>query len=327
MNKELKKYLAILKKVREGREVSKEDLSFFAEYTPEVDSSKMEAIIASGDFSNPAEVQAALQEASVALQTSPEYKDKISQAAADNEGTEVAGKITQGLNMLLGLRDISQSKQQINASNAALAKSKRPSRPVVPQRDQYLQQALRSAEQGTFDSERAMAPVRAEIQDQYLTDQANAKTASTGQSGAFGAYSQLAANRRNRAALNLAPIQDQVRSREQQRYDNLLGMRLDETQNMFQNQASTYPYELQQYRAEQDAAGELGAMGRENLRNSVFGVASQIPQAVGDEYAKRRYRKLYDQLSMYSPEAADIGVKGNQYLDQQLYTQQFNPFG
>jgi hypothetical protein len=318
MDKKLKQYLNVLQRVRSGKKVSKEELEFFTEYTPEVDDSKMQALVASGDFSDPQQVQQALQEASIALQSSPEYKDKMIQLAADSQGREVSEKIGQGLNLLLGANYIAQSVKQINESKSQLAKSKRPSRPVVPQRDLYLQQALRSAQEGGQDAAKALAPVQAQIQDQYLTDQANATTASTGQAGAYGAYSQLAANRRNRAAMNLAPIQDEIRRGQQNRYDQLLGMRLDETQNMFQNQASLYPTELQQYQYEQNAAVSLGAQGRENLNASLYGMASQLPNMVGNEYSKRKYQNLLNQMNMYGEEPAKIAVKNQQYLDQQF---------
>jgi hypothetical protein len=192
--------------------------------------------------------------------------------------------------------DVSNSIAQIQAGNKAAKDSKRPGRPAIPQRDQLLQQALRQAQEGSFDSERALAPARAQIQDQYLNDIQNAKTASTGQAGAFGAYSQLAADRRNRASLDLAPMGDEIKARQQQRYDNLLGMRMDETQNMFQNQVQLYPHDLQQYNLDQQAAASLGSTGRENLRNSLYGLGSQIPQMAGRLGAERRLRNLKNQL-------------------------------
>jgi hypothetical protein len=318
MNKELKRYIDILKRIRSQKPVDKEDMGFFISYTPDLDEEKIKKVMEGGEFTSSEELRDAVLQAGVMLQTTDSYKDIIAEQQAENQGAELSGKIAQGLNLLMGVKDIADSTKQINEANALAAKNKRPARPVVPQRDLYLQQALRSAQEGTFDSARAMAPVQAEIQDQYLTDMANAQTASTGQAGAFGAYAQLAANRRSRAAMNLAPVADTIRAREQQRYDNLLGARLEETQNMFQNQASLYPHELQQYRNDQEIAANLGATGRSNLRNSIFGVASQIPQAVGDQYAKQKYRRLRDQMSMYSPEAADIAVKNAQYLDQQF---------
>jgi hypothetical protein len=314
MDKDLKRYIQILRRVQANGEVSSDDLSFFMGYTADVDEEKLKKVTEGGEFTSREDFLGALRQVSTQLQTSPEYKDKILQAAADNQGTKVAEKLSTGLNLLMGASDIAQSVNQINASKEALAKSKRPSRPRVPQRDQYLQQALRSAQEGTFDAQRAMAPVQSQIQDQYQTDISNAQTASAGQSGAFGAYAQLAANRRNKAAMNLAPIADDVRAREQQRYDNLLGLRMNETQNMFDNQASLYPYDLQQYQNEQEAAASLGATGRSNLRNSMFGVASQIPGAVGNQVSRNRYRNLYNQMSAYGDDVANSAVRAKEKL-------------
>jgi hypothetical protein len=319
MDKETKRYLELVRRIRGGdKTTSPEDLAFFATYTAEMDKAKLDKLVESGDWVNPKDMQGAIQEAVVAIQNSPEYKEKILKASSDAKGKEVSDRLTQGINLVLGANYIAQSVKQINESKSQLAKSKRPSRPVVPQRDLYLQQALRGAQEGGQDAAKALAPVQAQIQDQYLTDQANATTASTGQAGAYGSYSQLAANRRNRAAMNLAPIQDEIRRGQQGRYDQLLGMRLDETQNIFQNQASLYPTELQQYQYEQNAAGSLGAQGRENLNASLYGMASQIPNMVGNEYSKRKYQNLLNQMNMYGEESANIAVKNQQYLDEQI---------
>lgn len=318
MDKELQRYLKVLRAINApGSRVSKEDLRFFAGFSPSVDETVMQKIIEGGEFANPQEAQAALQQASIVLQSSPVHKEKMLEIASEKAGNETSEKVTQGLNILLAGSDILTSINQIQESKSQLSKSRKPSRPAVPQRDAYLQQALRGAQQGTYDTQRALAPVQAEIQDQYQTDIVNAKTASTGQAGQFGAYAQQAADRRNRAAMQLAPISDSIKAREQGNYNNLLGMRANETQQMFQNQAQLYPYDLQQYRTEQESAGALGATGRENLRNSMFGLASQIPN-IAKNRTRDRWRQAYNTMSMYGEEPAKIAADNQEYLDQQF---------
>jgi hypothetical protein len=292
---ELKKYFAIANKLRSGKEVGTKDIEFFLSYTPEVDEAKMQTLVDGGEFASFEDAQGAMIEAGRALQSSPEYKTKTLEIAKQAESSRISDKLATGINLVLGGTDIAASINQIRSSESALKKSRKPARPAVPQRDLYLQQALRTSQEGSFDAARAMAPVQAEIQDQYLSDIQGAKTASAGQAGAYGAYRQLAANRRNRSALDLAPIQDSIRAREQQRYDNLLGMRQNETQQMFQNNAGLYETDLRQYNNEQLAAGQLGSTGRQNLRDSLYNMGGQAADYIGSNYAQRRYRNLENQ--------------------------------
>jgi hypothetical protein len=297
MNEKLKRFFSIANRIQQGLDVEDSDLEFYFSYAPEIDQEKIDKFLSSkdGEGLSQQDVNAALLESSRQLQASPEYKERLLNIALDKKSGELTDKIAQGANLLLGASDIAQSLSQISASKSALSKSKRPSRPIVPGRDLYLQQALRGAEEGTMNAARALAPAEAQIQDQYQADLANAKTASTGQAGAFGAYAQTASNRRNRAAQALVPLADEVKAREQARYDNLLGMRQQETQNMFQNQASLYPYDLQQYNADQQAAASLGSTGRENLRNSLYNFAGNLAPAIGKMYKERRYRNYRNQ--------------------------------
>ena len=312
---ELKRYFDIARRLSDGKEVLSEDIEFFLSYTPEVDEAKMRKLVEGGDFSSFEEAQAAITEAARALQSTPEYKESVLQIAQDAEGKRLTEKFAQGVNIVLAGSDIATSINQISQANKAAKRSKRPARPSIPRRDLMLQQALRSAEEGTFDTQRALAPVQQEIQDQYLADVQNAKTASTGQAGAYGAYRQIAANRRNRAAMQLAPIADQIRAREQARYDNLLNMRAQETQNMFENQASLYPYDLQQYQNEQNRIDRVGALGRYNLRGSLYNLGNQAAGFAGSEAARRRFERLRNRalIAGVDPdiaEQADKNVRG-----------------
>lgn len=299
----ISKYFQIVKKINSQVRLTDDELKFYYETTPEIDKGKIDEFIeasrkASKDPKNftvdPELSEAAIIEAGRMIQSDPVYKQQTLDLAQSTEAKALSDKFLTGINLVLGATDVANSINQIRASKEALKKSRKPGRPAIPQRDQYLQNALRNAEEATFDSARALAPVQQQIQDQYLSDVQDAKTAATGQAGAYGAYRQLAANRRNRAATQLAPIQDQIRRQEQARYDNLLGMRADETQQMFQNQASLYGNDLDQYNREQQAIGSLGATGRENLRGSLYNIGGQVANTASQAYTNRRYRDLYN---------------------------------
>jgi hypothetical protein len=317
----LKRFFEVANRIRFGT-ASEDDLKFYYEYAPEIDQAKVDKFLDSEDGLKMdfEDANAAFIEVGQALQSDPKYKDMTLKIGREAESTKLGEKIAGGINLILAGSDIAQSINQIRAANKGAKESKRPTRPTIPQRDAALQQALRGAQVDVSSQENAIAPVKAQIQDQYLNDIANAKTASTGQAGAYGSYAQLAANRRNRAAMQLAPIADQIKRQDQARADQLLGMRADETQQMFQNQATLYPADLQQYQLDQQAAAQLGSTGRSNLRNSLYNFGSQVAPQAADYYTQRKYRNLHNNVAASLGEtAADIAEKNQQYLDEQYY--------
>lgn len=309
---ELKKYFEIIAQLRAGK-ATKDDIQFFLTYTPQIDEAKMKKLVDGGQFASFEDAKGAILEAGKALQSSPQYKEQLLSLSQEATAGKISNQVAQAANLILGGTDIGVSLNQIAQANKASKSSRRPSRPAVPQRDLMLQQALRNSQENTYDAQRAIAPVQQNIEDQYLSDVQGAKTASTGQAGAYGAYRQLAANRRNRSAMELAPIQDSIRAREQQRTDQLLGMRADETQNMFQNQASLYPYDLRQYNYDQEAAASLGSTGRANLRDSLYNLGGQVAGFAGQNIAQRRYDKLRNQ-ALAAGMNPDTVIKAEQNL-------------
>jgi len=318
---DIKKYVRIALRLKSSPlDVSKDDLKFFAGYTPEIDENRIAEINTELDRLKksgeqvPPELTAEILMSNTQQQLgTPELKDKILQVAQETEAGKNFDKIAQGLNVLLAGTDVAQSINQIAQSKNLQNKSRRPTAPGIPQRDQYLQQALRNTQEGNYGVSQALAPAQAEIGDQYRADLQNAKTASTGQAGAFGSYAQLAANRRNRAALDLVPLGNQVKQQNVQNYNQLLGMRQQETQNQYENSLATYPYDLQQYQLEQQMAGHLGAQGNINLRNSATELGGGLAKTLADMKAKRRYdaiRNLHDVTGH-----GDMAVKANQTLD------------
>lgn len=321
----LKKYFDIVKRINAGLDVDDSDIEFFMEYSPEIDEKVIDNFVAKGEAASAQEAQAALIQATRKLQSDPVYKQKILKIASDQEGARLTEKMSEGMNLVLAGTDIIQSINQIRSAKRASAKSRKPGRPAVPQRDALLQAALRDAQEGiTYEGQRAIAPVQAQIQDQYQNDIQNARIASTGQAGAFGAYAQVAADRRNRAAMNLAPIQDEIRRGQQARYDSLLGQRLQETQNMFQNEASLYPYDLQQYNQDQQAIGALGQAGRTNLRTSLYGLGNQLPTIAGNRYARNKYKQWSDSMAAYGDDVAKMSERSAVELDK--YSNPYNDY-
>lgn len=320
-DKDLEKYLRIVERLRAGRPVSKEELRHFTSYSQDIDEGKLAKIRAKLSTEEglknltDQDVSDYLSEAQKAM-SSDTYKDQVLQLSQDAEKGRVSEKVAQGLNAALSGLDIQSSINQINQGKKLAASNVRPNRPTVPGRDPALQQALNQAQIGTLDQSKALAPAQLQILDQYLSDLNNAKVASAGQTGIYGALGQQAANRRNRASLDLVPLADQIKAREQGRYGDLLQMRQNETQNNFQNQAQLYPSDLDQYNRNNVAAGNLAAQGRVNLRNSITNAGQSIPDIVAQLRTDRQYNKLYNQMSQnHGDTAAQAAVYANKALN------------
>lgn len=316
------KYTKIAFKLKQDpTSVSNDDLEFFYSYTPEIDESRLdeinkeiESLKGKGEPVDPSLTAEGLLLSTQQILSSPDFKERTLKLAQDAQSNKTFNKISEGLNLLLAGSDVANSINQIAQSKQMASKNKRPSAPAIPQRDQYLQQALRQAQDGNYGVSQTLAPVQAEIADQYRADLQNAKTASTGQAGAFGSYAQLAANRRSRAALNLAPIANDVRMQNQQVYNDLLGKRQQETQNIFENSMASYPYDLQQYQLDQSAAAHLNQTGNENLRQSLTNLGTAVANPVAEMLAKRRYDRIRSKFDMYGQ--GDLAAKANRTLDE-----------
>lgn len=313
------KYLRILQRLRAGKPVSKEEIRFFVDFTSDVDEEKLKSLQRKSfkDLSID-EIQQMIDESGKLMLSDPSNKAKTLELAQEAEQGRVSDKIATGLNILLSGADIAASVRQINESNKLLNQNKKPARPGVPKADPYLDNAINQASQGTLNAQRAIAPVQQEIGDQYLSDLNNAKIASTGQAGTYGALAQVAANRRNRSANQLAPIYDQVRSNELGRLDNLVGMRMGQNQQNFANQASLYQTDLDQYNQALQSAGALGSTGRSNLRNSLGNFASFLPSAVSKMQSDRKYNDIYNRMAGYGDDNAKAAVNAQRELDRRF---------
>jgi hypothetical protein len=106
----------------------------------------------------------------------------------------------------------------------------------------------------------------------------------------------------------------QIMMQNRENYNHLLGLKQQENQNIFNSQAFSYPYDLNQYQNEQETGARLGQVGNVNLRNSLanFGQAGvdiatnmsrqrklRMLQSTLGEQAANAYSKLH---SYHSPQ-------------------------
>lgn len=189
---------------------------------------------------------------------------------------EVTEDLASGLNVLRDFTQYGIGSGQARQADRTLGRLRRPNMPALPQRDIYLDNAIADAQRGTMDAARVIEPARQELQRGFASDLAAARGAVGGQAGAYGALAQTAALRRNRGISELAPIIDNIRSREQARLDDLLARRSAQRQQDFQNRLQLYDQENSIYNQDVTAASELGLAGRENM----YGALNQMPDSL-----------------------------------------------
>jgi hypothetical protein len=311
--KDLARYWAIIQRHMAGQPLSKEDNDFFVKYLPYVDETRMKRIIeqgVTGGFS-PEDVDNAIQQMTVAQITKPEYKQKLMDFASTKEAGRVAGNVRNAVNTALAAVDIGLSASQISNVRNELRKSRRPQRPAPLTKDPTLQAELGAAQQETLDAARAVSPAQQAILDNYMSDLNQARTASTGQAGVYGALGQVASTRRARASQQLAPVVDTIRARRQARLNDLLRMNQAENMAIQQSQAQFYPTDQMMYLREQQGLGGALAQGRQNLRGALTNIAAPAVEMTAQNVLRKRSQDAYNKLSaMYGQEIGKLAADG-----------------
>lgn len=208
----------------------------------------------------------------------PEGQAQIRDAVAGRKEERFVKRYSPFFNAILSGADVISSLSQISKSNEALRDIRKPGMPSIPGIDPALDHAIRQAQLGTMDAARAVGPARQELQDQYGKDIALAKTVGGGQAGTYGALGQVASMRRARGAAGLAPIVDSIRAREQGRADDLMRLRMNQANQNYYNRFRQSQVNLDQYNRDVMAAGQLGSVGRMNLRNAAQSLLNQVPR-------------------------------------------------
>ncbi len=307
----MEEYLRILRAIHAGRPVSKKDIGYFASFHggKEFDAASFEKLktkLASAEGMSSltdADWSKYMDETKNRLTTDPAYRE-ATMALAQKTGTDAdTAKLKAGLNSILAGSDILTSANQIARGNQAAAQVRRPARPPVLQRDQMLAQALNDSQRGTLDQSAAIQPATLANLDQYKADLGTAQTASAGQPGAFGAYAQAASGRRDRANAALVPLGNDIKRQEIANRNQLLGMRMGESQAINQSQSANYGLDQYQFNLDRQAANELGQVGRYNLRNAMTGAAGALVP-IGQQLSRQKYNDIYSRGLAYGPEHA-----------------------
>ncbi len=325
---EYKKYLQLLKKLKERNKIlSNDELKFIIKFEQDVDQGLLDKKLSGPEWDKLSESErgelqrAQAHEATKLFLQDPSYKQHIIDLNEEAAKGRLTEQITTGLNIALAGSDVVSAIGQTQQAKGAARRSLKPQRPAPLTESPELKYAIEQAQQGNMDAVRALAPAQLAILDNYLSDLNQAKTASTGQAGTYGALGQLASNRRNRANVELAPMYDSVVARNQGRLDNLLGMKLAENQAIQQSQAAFYPTDINQYQYDQTAANNNMVAGQQNLRGSLTELGKFLPKLVAESATKKRYDDIFNSMSSY-PEFQDLAARTS--VDNQIRHNQWD---
>ena len=163
---------------------------------------------------------------------------------------------------------------QILQSGNEARKSRAPSLPKPQQRDLTLasevQKAQVQADQGLSPVERGM--LRDQIDRTYQTSIENAKIGAGGQASSFANQAQIAGLARNNAFGNVASMSEQVRRGNQSRLTDLLRMKMQEANQIYNNRFRRFGALQNRHSIKQEAIARLRDAG---IRNT-FGAGRSL---------------------------------------------------
>lgn len=308
--------------------LSKDEQNFMLTFYPEMDEAKLTEYLSNiKDPKKYEEWSAKIGPENVAL-----FQEEFRKNVANNKTAflDTAKRLeterktkgaVQMADMFLAGADMVDAKNQINRFKSESKRSRRPGRPPILGRDPYLAAAKEDALKANYDESTAIEAAKSGIQDAYLGDIANARIASGGQAGSFGAYAQSAATRRGRRALELAPVANEVYQQRAARRDRLAGMSAAENQAINESAGRYYPSELEQYKFEQQQLADLGSQGFANRRVARGEIASAIPGAI-DQATTQKYNRYYARLGdKWGSALADVDRKLAQVNERQAFAE------
>lgn len=276
MSKTVDKLIGVAKKIHNayanGKEPSNEDLKYYFQNLHLVDEIN----------------DASVYDMIDAFTTNPNFTAHTTRMFEANEKLLKDQKIQQNLALANTIWDIGLSIDQIASGQRSLEAQIKPSRPSLPQIDPTLQSEIDRSLQATYSPDfRELEPTAQQIAQTYQGEIDQARTASGGQAGIYGALGQVAASRRQDAGRQLIPMASQLREQDRNRLQSLLGMRMGQQEFIDRLQEARYGQDLDQYMMEQQAAGQLGAVGRQNLarsRGDLFQQLGPIASQIGDSF-------------------------------------------
>jgi hypothetical protein len=193
------------------------------------------------------------------------------------------GIVTSGMNLANRYKDIGAAKEMIKKAEEAEAKLKKPAFTKPTADTTAVDRAIEGAEQdASVAGGGAVRSLRDQIRENYRTDIESAKNVSTGQASNVQAQAQVAQVRRNRQLRDIPLIEQRLRSDALARKDKLIGTRAGIQTANDRIRAASDPLRESRYQSERARIDELGATGRESLRNSRYNLAGEYNNVIGN---------------------------------------------
>ena len=219
------------------------------------------------------------------------------------------------VNMGTSLMDIGISSNQIKAANDAERSLKKPELTQLSRDDRRIKEALTDAQGSIYDTRAQLAPAELALMENYFNDLNNARVASGGQAGLYGAGAQAASLRNQRGALGLAAINDKIINNNKDRYNRLVDLDARNNQVFYNNSLAQDEMMLNDYYRHADANALLGSTGRANMRDSIYGAAGLIPNIYNnlDAIGRADYdgSSAYDDIDMFESSFMDRILNAN----------------
>lgn len=203
------------------------------------------------------------------------------------------------VNSVQALSDIRDAQSQLDTAKGERKASKRPSRLRPYQKSPELQEAIRRAYTDLSPSSLAAQTegLTADAAQAYRGGLEQAKQASTGQAGAYGSYAQSAAQNRFRNALQIQELRNRLRNDTNRNLNYLIQNQIGENQSADVNARFRSQQDLEQYNAEQRAAGLAEQAGMYNRRLGMTNLLS----ASNDYLPEIAYAKADDPVDFPIP--------------------------
>jgi hypothetical protein len=290
IEKYIQEYNSLLSSLKEENSV--EQFKKLAELTGSI-SSGIEKLKQEGKDQEAEKLFASLEEsmANLAVEQKTQLLEAAKKDIKNNNVANVVGFIADTI-------DLGISGEQIRQSNKALREIKSP-KGIAPFRlSETIQRAITNAQEQLRPAfiDAQIAPASNQIKEGFSQDIEQAKIASGGQAGSFGAYGQVAANRRNRGAASLVPMRAQLQAEANKGLSDAARLELAESQGIASTDAARAGLDYQRYVDESTAAGELGASGRLNRRNSLRSLLGKIPDQMQNNSDLQSLDKQLEQL-------------------------------
>lgn len=206
------------------------------------------------------------------------------------------------LGAVADLVGLGMSIDQIATANRERDLLKEPGRPGMSSTDPGLMAAIRRAQLGATSpyQDPAVALAIKQNQDAYMTGLGQARTASGGQAGAYGALAQSLYGRRLMGNQQVGALAAQTSAQKEAQLGQLLQTKQRGDLYRDMNKADLYKTDVSKWLTESKAVGDLGAAGRLNTLTSLQNLGQNLSMPLAYNRAQN-YVNRYNAAMVPNP--------------------------